>query len=227
MTNDPAAYDRAYRGIGDLDGPPPWNIGEPQLELAGLVRRGHLRSQVLDAGCGVGELSLAAAADGFTVVGIDSSPTAIETARGAAAQRNLTNVTFEVADITTRSGYDGHFTTVVDSGLFHSLPEDHRDAYLRSIHRATAPGASFFALVFTKEVFPDDRHGETSPNGFDEAELIEAVSRFWPKGRIQPATIRSLVPRMTGASAVDLMFERDDKGRYMIPAHLLEARKAD
>ena len=113
---------------------------------------GTPRSQVLDAGCGVGELSLAAAADGFTVVGIDSSPTAIETARGAAAQRNLTNVSFEVADIAALSGYDGHFTTVVDSGLFHSLPDDHRDAYLRSIHRATGPGASFFALVFAKDI---------------------------------------------------------------------------
>jgi hypothetical protein len=31
-------------------GPPPWNIGEPQPELAALM--GAVRGDVLDAGCG-------------------------------------------------------------------------------------------------------------------------------------------------------------------------------
>ena len=37
---------------------------------------GKFRSDVLDAGCGFAELSLALAADGYTVVGIDLTPTA-------------------------------------------------------------------------------------------------------------------------------------------------------
>ena len=66
----------------DFVGPPPWNIGEPQPELA--IRAGKFRSVVLDAGCGFAELSLALAADGYTVVGIDLTPTAIAAATKAA-----------------------------------------------------------------------------------------------------------------------------------------------
>lgn len=69
-------WDGAYRGQGGFEGPPPWNIGEPQPELAALILAGRVRSDVLDAGCGHAELSLALAADGYTVVGIDLSPTA-------------------------------------------------------------------------------------------------------------------------------------------------------
>jgi 2-polyprenyl-3-methyl-5-hydroxy-6-metoxy-1,4-benzoquinol methylase len=56
-------WDSAYREE-KFEGPPPWNIGEPQPELAALVAAGKFRSDVLDAGCGFAELSLALAAQG-------------------------------------------------------------------------------------------------------------------------------------------------------------------
>ena len=85
---------------------------------------------------------------GFTTVGLDLSPTAIELARAEAARRGLTNATFEVADISDFAGYDGRFGTIVDSTLFHSMPVESREGYQRSIVRAAAPGASYFVLVF-------------------------------------------------------------------------------
>ena len=87
-------FDSAYRGEGVYEGPPPWNIGEPQPELAALIRAGKVRGDVLDAGCGHAELSLALAADGYTVVGIEQSPTAVAAATAAAKERNLPNATF-------------------------------------------------------------------------------------------------------------------------------------
>jgi len=51
--------DSAYREEGDFDGPPPWHIGESQPGLATLINGGKFRSDVLDAGCGFAELSLA------------------------------------------------------------------------------------------------------------------------------------------------------------------------
>lgn len=73
-------WDSAYREQAHFDGPPPWNIGEPQPELAALIEQGKFRSDVLDAGCGFAELSLALAARGYTVVGIDLTPTAVAAA---------------------------------------------------------------------------------------------------------------------------------------------------
>jgi hypothetical protein len=67
---------------------------------------------------------------------------------------------------------------VVDSTLFHSMPVEGRDGYLRSVHRAAAPGASYFVLVFAKGAFPPDMDTRTKPNEVTEDELREAVSRY-------------------------------------------------
>ena len=75
--NQVAPWDDIYRGDAkEFSGPVPWNIGEPQPEIAALIAEGKFRSDVLDAGCGHAETSLQLAAQGYTVVGLDLSPTA-------------------------------------------------------------------------------------------------------------------------------------------------------
>lgn len=118
---------------------PPWSIGEPQPEIAALIEAGKFHGDVLDAGCGEAAVSLYLAERGFTTVGLDQSPTAIELAREKAARRGLTSASFDVADISAFTGYDGRFGTIVDSTLFHSMPVELRDGYQQSIVRAAAP----------------------------------------------------------------------------------------
>ena len=100
MTQPPLDWDAFYR----QDMAPPWNIGQPQPELAELIARGLVHSEVLDAGCGHAELALTLAAQGYTVVGLDYSPTAVAAASAAAADRGLTSVSFAQADITDFDG---------------------------------------------------------------------------------------------------------------------------
>ena len=217
-------WDSAYREEGEFEGPPPWNIGEPQPELAALVAAGNFRSDVLDAGCGFAELSLALAAEGYTVVGIDLTPTAIAAATRAARERGLTNASFEQADITSFTGHDGRFNTVVDSTLFHSLPVEGRDGYLSSIHRAAAPGATYYVLVFAKGAFPAEMG--VGPNEVDEDELRAAVSKYWEIDEIRPAFIHANIQPISGAPFEFPPHDRDDKGRMKLPAYLLTAHKA-
>jgi SAM-dependent methyltransferase len=224
MTNEVMDWDSVYREQGEFEGPPPWNIGEPQPELAALMRAGKFRSDVLDAGCGFAELSLALAADGYTVVGIDITPTAVAAATKAAQERGLSKASFVQADITSLTGYDGRFNTVVDSTLFHSLPVEKREDYLRSVHRAAAPGASYYVLVFAKGAFPAEM--ETKPNEVDEDELRAAVSKYWQIDEIRPAHIHANVPKVPGVPIEMPPHERDEKGRLKFPAYLLTARKA-
>ena len=215
-------WDDAYREQGTFEGPPPWNIGEPQPDLAALIAAGKVRSDVLDAGCGVAELSLSLAADGYTVVGIDNSPTAVAAATKAAQERGLSTASFERADITEFSGYDGRFNTVIDSTLFHSLPIEGRDGYLSAVHRAAAPGAGYYVLVFAKGAFPAE--WDTKPNEVDEDELRSAVSKYWEVDDIRPAYIHANIP--SGPEGPFPRHDRDNKGRMMLPAYLLTAHKA-
>src|SRR3984885_14072621 len=159
MTNpDPSVmFDSAYRGEAEemgLGTKPPWSIGEPQPEIAALIEAGKFHGDVLDAGCGEAATAIALAEQGYTTVGLDQSPAAIKLARDEAAQRGLTNATFAVAGISSFTGYDGRFGTIVDSTLFHSMPVELRDGYQQSIVRAAAPGASYFVLVFDRDSMP-------------------------------------------------------------------------
>ncbi|OBG91284.1 SAM-dependent methyltransferase [Mycobacterium sp. E3251] len=225
MTGDHVMdWDSAYREQAHFEGPPPWNIGEPQPELAALAAAGKFRSDVLDAGCGFAELSLALAAQGHTVVGVDLTPTAIAAATKAAQERGLTTASFVQADITSFGGYDGRFSTVVDSTLFHSLPVEGRDGYLSSVHRAAAPGANLFVLVFAKGAFPAEM--EPKPNEVDEDELRAAVSKYWVVDEIRPAFILSNVVEIPNAPFEFPPHDRDEKGRMKMPAYLLAAHKS-
>lgn len=225
MADEVMDWESAYREQGQFAGPPPWNIGEPQPELAALIAAGKFRSDVLDAGCGYAELSLALAAEGYTVVGIDLTPTAVAAANRAAQQRGLSNASFVQADITSLRGYDGRFNTVVDSTLFHSLAVDGRDGYLRSVHRAAAPGASYYVLVFAKDAFPPE--AEQGPNTVDEEELRAAVSKHWQIDEIRQAFIHANIPPADPDAPFQMPeFSKDDKGRAKLPAYLLTAHKA-
>ncbi len=227
MANEVMDWDSVYRQEGTFEGPPPWNIGEPQPELASLIRAGEFRSDVLDAGCGFAELSLALAAQGYTVVGVDLTSTAIAAATKAAHERGLTNASFVQADITSLTGFDGRFNTVVDSTLFHSLPVEGRDGYLRSVRQAAAPGARYFVLVFANGAFPAEM--EAKPNEVDEVELRAAVEQHWEIDEIRPAYIHANVPPVPEEGWPDIKFPthpKDEKGRMKFPAYLLTARKA-
>ncbi|WP_328394571.1 class I SAM-dependent methyltransferase [Nocardia sp. NBC_00416] len=228
-TPDEFEFEAVYRGDGGPLGPgvaPPWSIGEPQPALAALIEQGRFHGDVLDAGCGEGAISLHLAARGFTTVGLDLAPTAIESARGEAARRGLDNASFEVADISSFTGYDGRFGTVVDSTLFHSIPVDSRDGYLRSIARAAAPGASYFALVFDRAALPEIPGPGPAPVTADE--LRDAVAKYWVIDEIEPSRIHAVLPARDAESAEVPMIPfqglRDEpNGRKSVPAWLLSA----
>lgn len=225
-TPDDLDFDAIYRGAGGPFGPgvkPPWSIGEPQPELAALIEQGEFHGDVLDVGCGEAAISLYLAERGYRTVGLDLSPTAIELARAEATRRGLTNASFEVADITSFTGYDGRFGTIVDSTLFHSIPVESRDGYQQAIVRAAAPGASYFALVFDRAALPEAPQPGPAPVTADE--LRAAVSKYWVIDDIRPARIHGNLP-VTSPGDPGVRFEgiRDEPGgRKSVPAWLLLA----
>lgn len=218
MTEPRMDWDSAYR----QDVRPPWSIGAPQPELAALIEQGKVRSEVLDAGCGEAALSIALAEQGYSVVGLDGSATAIAAASNTAAERGLTTARFAVADVTDFDGYDGRFSTVMDSGLLHALPVERRHHYVQAIYRAAAPGAGLFILAFAKRTFGGDRPG---PNGFTADELRDTVSTLWSVDEVRPATLYANDVQIPDGPGSTPEAQRDASGRILLPGFLLLAHK--
>jgi SAM-dependent methyltransferase len=149
----PEAFDKLYRGEAAFEGAPPptaipWDVHQAQPRLMEVEALGGISGEVLDIGCGLGDNSIFLASRGHSVTGLDGSPAAIEEARRRAADAGVT-VTFDVADATKLTGYDGRFDTVVDSALYHCLEEDGQQAYIAGLYRATRPGARLHLWCFS------------------------------------------------------------------------------
>lgn len=216
-------FDEVYRGESSRMGAgvrPPWSLGEPQPELVALIAQGKFHGDVLDVGCGEAAVSLYLAERGYTTVGLDLSPTAIDLARHEAEKRGLTNASFEVADISSFTGYDGRFGTIVDSTLFHSIPVEARDGYQQSIVRAAEPGASYYVLVFDRAAIPDG-----PPYAVTADQLREIVSKHWVIDELKPARIHANFPEgfteMPGAPRIKV--DDEPNGRKSVAAWLLSA----
>lgn len=223
MTEPDRDWDATYRQAT----PPPWSIGRPQPELARLIDQGKVRSEVLDSGCGHAALSLSLAALGHTVVGLDASATAIQAATAAAAERGLTSVTFAQADVTNFGGYDGRFSTILDSGLFHALPPDRRQDYVRSIFRAAAPGAALYILAFAAGALDDAHSDRPGPPGFTDTELHDAVATLWSVDDVRAAKVYGNDDSGGSSDGPLAHLEHDNDGHFMAPGFLLSAHKPD
>jgi SAM-dependent methyltransferase len=159
--HSPESFDKLYRGEAMFDGGPPptgipWDVHQAQPRLMELEALGGISGEVLDIGCGLGDNAIYLASRGYSVTGLDGSPAAIEEARRRAATAGVLSptagsagVTFDVADATDLSGYEGRFDTVVDSALYHCLEDDGRQAYLAGLYRATRPGARLHLSCFS------------------------------------------------------------------------------
>ncbi len=219
MTEPDGDWDAAYRQAA----PPPWSIGRPQPELARLIDEGKIRSEVLDSGCGHAALSLTLAGLGYTAVGLDASATAVAAAAAAADQRGLTTVSFAQADVTRFRGYDGRFSTIVDSGLFHALPPERRQDYVQSIHRAAAPGAALYILAFAAGALDGAHPDRPGPRGFTETELRDPVSTLWRVDDVRAAKVYGNADGSVSGPLAHL--EHDGQGHFMAPGFLLTAHK--
>jgi len=138
-----SSWEDAYKTV------PPWDVGRPQPAFVELVRIGELnRGKVLDVGCGTGENALYLAEKGFAVIGVDLTNRAIAAARAKAAERKL-KVDFREGNALSLDFKDSVFDSVIDSGLFHTFPDDDRPVYAREIARVLAPRGKYFMLCFS------------------------------------------------------------------------------
>lgn len=177
-----APWDASYQ-----HGRAPWDIGRPQPAVAALSQRVTWRSPVLDVGCGSGENALLIAMTGATVVGVDVARTAVDLARSKARERGIP-ATFEVGDALSLARVGHAFSSVLDSGLFHSFDSSERSTYLQSLASVTVPGATFYLLCFS------DEGDDLGPHPVSAVELRDTVERSgaWTLEDLRPEILVSI-----------------------------------
>jgi SAM-dependent methyltransferase len=186
-----------------LDGPAPWDIGEPQPAILRLASEGAFAGAVLDAGCGTGENALHVASLGLHVLGVDVAETALSIAREKAAGRGI-DAEFVVADAFHLHRLGRVFETVLDCGLFHTFDGDERRDYVASLASVTGRGGHLYVLCFS-DVGPDTG----GPHRISQEELRAAFkpSSGWSVASVSPDRVRTRFDAQ-GAPALLAKIER-------------------
>lgn len=136
----------------------------------------YLRGRVLDLGCGLGNLAVAAARQGAQVLALDASPAAIEFL-GERARKEGLSVETRCADLGTYAP-KGQYDCVVCIGLLMFLPCETARELLARAMAAVAPGGSMVLNVLIEgtsylEMF--DPHGYCL---FAAQEIADAFSAW-------------------------------------------------
>lgn len=131
-----------------------WNPAAVDGEILALVfqllaaARIQPPAQILELGCGMGNLTLPLARAGFRMDGIDISPTAVRQAAHRAAAQGL-DASFWTADITreplTRGGRK--YAAILDGLFWHCVVGSDRQAVLRSVAGALQAGGVFLVIT--------------------------------------------------------------------------------
>jgi SAM-dependent methyltransferase len=129
----------------------PWDTGVPDPLLIQMFESGALPvGRALDVGCGTGTNAIWLAQHGYTVVGVDVAPLAIEKAH-AKLPAGL-SCRFVTRDFLAEQPEGGPFQLVFDRGCFHVFDDaDDRARFAALVAERLAPGGVWLSLIGSTE----------------------------------------------------------------------------
>jgi len=210
----------------------PWGSYPPE-DLVRFIARSFRSApdraavKVLEIGCGPGPNIWYLAREGFSVAGIDGSPSAIRQARERLIAESLPHaeprVDLRVGDFVNLPWPEGTFDAVVDVAALYANPMAKITACIAEIERVLKPTGSFFGKMFG---------GATT--GSDTGEALEAGTRRRPT--VGPCAGNEVAHffsreeltglfRGFGRLAIDSLSRTDGEGAVTIFEWLVSARR--
>jgi 3-polyprenyl-4-hydroxybenzoate decarboxylase len=172
----------------------PWHTPVVDPDIAAALGQG--RGRLLDLGCGLGTVAIAAARLGYQVTASDVSPVALSEAKKAAGSLPIDFV----ADDVLNSKLEGTFDAVVDRAVLHTLPTASHDRYLRQVTRLMKPGARLVLKVHS--------HAETRKLGTSCFDVPGLHALLAPDLKIESCNESSLPGALTPAPPALLVVAR-------------------
>jgi SAM-dependent methyltransferase len=173
-------YDAIYAA-----GTPPWEVGAPQSAIVRLAHEGAFVGRVIDLGCGSGDNALHLANEGLDTLGIDLATRAVHRARAKAVARDL-RVEFRVHDALDLQSLATTFDTFLDCALFHSLSDEGRFRYEKSLASAAHLGSRLYILCMSEH---EPEWG--GPRRVTKRELHELFGARWVVERIDESVFQT------------------------------------
>lgn len=130
-----------------VDGETPWELNRADGNLIRVIDEHNIAGgNALDIGCGSGDNVIWLVQQGFTVVGCDSSPTAIEQAQYKTSKAGI-SCSLHALDFLTESLPKSPFDFIFDRGCFHSVAEHDRGTFAAKCADIMADKGLWLSLI--------------------------------------------------------------------------------
>jgi len=150
----------------------PWEIDMPDSNLIETVTRTPIKPcKALEIGCGTGDNAIWLTQQGFDVVAIDSSETAIEKAKNKASSAGAP-CAFLICDVLAGHIEGAPFGFAFDRGCFHTLDTaEERRRFAEIVNRHLEEGRLWLSLVGSA----DERRDGPGPPQRSAGDIVNAV----------------------------------------------------
>lgn len=137
---------------------PYWQTETVPGEVKDAVDSGWFQpgATLLDIGCGSGDIAAWLAEQGFGVLGVDFSGSAIDRAKSKHLEIPG-SLEFRVMDICREAPPQARFNALLDRGCFHGIPRGFRSAYMRNIISCSVPGTRMLLFAENRTTTPGQR----------------------------------------------------------------------
>ena len=153
----------------------PWDTNEPDEHLVKLINSKTISPcKTLEVGCGTGTNSLWLAHHGFSVLGMEIAPAAIEMAKQKKGSNSLA-CEFVLHDFIHDKSLSQSFDFVFDRGCFHVFDEqEERVQFARRVSLVLNKNGTWVSLIGSTEGGARD----TGPPRRTASEVITAIEPF-------------------------------------------------